>query len=99
MNSTYFVPVLYVAFNQDISRATTIAGLWEFTSTVTGTATGFGVVYFRRIKGFIVFGAILIVGSVGLLLEYRGGLGTAILAGAIAAECLAGLGKGYWSNE
>ena len=93
MTSTYLVPVIYVAFNQSIEKATMIAGLWEFTSTLTGTLAGFGVVYFRRIKGFIVLGALFILISVALFVEYRGGLGAAILAGVIAAECMAGFGR------
>lgn len=91
----YLYTILIVAVNESISLATRITSLYSFVSVVTGTIFGFAVVYLRRLKKFIIFGASIWFVSNGLLVYYKG-LDSAH-SGIIGALCLYGFGAGFFT--
>jgi SIT family siderophore-iron:H+ symporter-like MFS transporter len=58
---------------------------------------GLIVMKVRRLKPFIVAGAITYTLAFGLLIRFRGGHGGGQVNGVIAAEVLLGIGGGFFS--
>jgi SIT family siderophore-iron:H+ symporter-like MFS transporter len=86
----YLYTVLVVAVNQSTLSATRITSVATFTSTVWAPAFALIVVYFRRLKGFILTGVSLWFVATGLLYHFRGGEQSK--AGIIGALVVWGIG-------
>lgn len=83
-----------MAFNQSEKSANRIAALYSFCSTLTGIFVGMVVYRVRRLKPFILFGTCLFLVSFGLMIHYRGGVGTH--SGIIGAQMLLGIAGGFF---
>ncbi|KAF9692777.1 hypothetical protein EKO04_009071 [Ascochyta lentis] len=90
----YLFSVLRVAFNQSEKSANRIAALYSFCSTLTGIFVGMIVYRVRRLKPFILFGTCLFLVAFGLMIYYRGGVGTH--AGIVGAQILLGVAGGFF---
>lgn len=86
--------VLRVAFNQSDKAANRIVNLYGFCSTLAGIAVGMVVYRVRRLKPFILFGTCLFLVALGLMIHYRGGVGTH--SGVIGAQILLGVAGGFF---
>ncbi|ODQ66885.1 MFS general substrate transporter [Nadsonia fulvescens var. elongata DSM 6958] len=95
MQGDFMYTVLIVAVNESVTSATRIVSLYSFVSVITGTLLGIVVVYVRRLKGFIVFGAVIWLVSMGMLVHFRGG--TSSHEGIIGSLCLMGFGAGFFT--
>ncbi|OCK83870.1 siderophore iron transporter 1 [Lepidopterella palustris CBS 459.81] len=96
LQGDYLYTVLIVAFNESIKSATRISSLYSFVSVVTGVILGCMVFRVRRLKPFIMFGAILFLVAFGLLINYRGGSGASSHSGIIGAQVLLGIAGGLF---
>lgn len=83
-----------MAFNQSEKAATRIAALYSFFSTLAGVAVGMVVYRVRRLKPFILFGTCLFLVALGLMIHYRGGVGTQ--SGIIGSQILLGIAGGFF---
>lgn len=83
-----------MAFNQSPKAANRIGSLYSFCSTLSGIAVGLIVYGVRRLKPFILFGTCLFLVALGLMIHYRGGVGTN--AGIIGAQVLLGVAGGFF---
>ena len=95
VESNFLYTVLMVAVNESQSSATRIASLSSFVSVVTGFIFGLFVVYFRRLKGFVVFGCAMWMVAFGIMYHFRSQLHAH--AGIIGGMCLMGFGTGFFS--
>ena len=86
--------VLRVAFNQSGKAANRICALYSFCSTLAGIGVGMVVYRVRRLKPFILFGTCLFLVALGLMIYYRGGVGTH--SGVIGAQILLGVAGGFF---
>ena len=86
VESNFLYTVLMVAVNESQSSATRIASLSSFVSVVTGFIFGLFVVYFRRLKGFVVFGCAMWMVAFGIMYHFRSQLHAH--AGIIGGMCL-----------
>ncbi len=86
--------VLRVAFNQSDKSAIRITALYSFCSTLAGIFVGIAVYRVRRLKPFILFGTCLSLVAMGLMIHYRGGVGTH--SGIIGAQVLLGIAGGFF---
>ncbi|KAL5350871.1 ferrioxamine B transporter [Pseudogymnoascus australis] len=96
LQGDYLYTVLIVAFNESIKSATRISSLYSFVSVITGIITGVIVRYVRYLKPFIVAGTALFTVAFGLLIHYRGGVGSASHSGIIGAQILLGIAGGLF---
>ncbi|RHZ46022.1 uncharacterized protein CDV56_101439 [Aspergillus thermomutatus] len=94
MQGNYLYTVLIVAFDFSITAATRIATLYMFTSFLVGPICGALVYRVRRLKYFIVTGAVLFLVGFGLLIRYRGGEEGYTKAGVIGAQVVLGIAGG-----
>ncbi|KAF2628569.1 siderochrome-iron transporter Sit1 [Macroventuria anomochaeta] len=90
----FLFSVLRVAFNQSEKSANRIAALYSFCSTLTGIVVGMAVYRVRRLKPFILFGTCLFLVAFGLMIYYRGGVGTH--GGIVGAQILLGIAGGFF---
>jgi SIT family siderophore-iron:H+ symporter-like MFS transporter len=101
MPNDFMYTVLVVGMRASIKAATRITSLYSFVSVITGTIVGFVVVYFRRVKPFIIFGVCMWFISMGLLLHFRGDndgvQSEKYLNGVIGSLCLMGFGAGFFT--
>ncbi|KAK9449590.1 major facilitator superfamily domain-containing protein [Limtongia smithiae] len=95
MQGDYLYTVLVAGVNESTSSATRISSLYSFVSVITGSILGLVIAYFRRLKGFIIFGVCMWIVSFGLLIRFRGG--DYAHAGIIGAQCLLGFGAGFFT--
>lgn len=95
IEASFLYTVLVVAVNESIKSATRITSLNSFVSVVGGFFFGLVVVYFRRLKGFIVFGTCIWLVALGILLHFRSGLNAH--AGIIGGVCLLGFGTTFFT--
>ncbi|ODV82232.1 MFS general substrate transporter, partial [Suhomyces tanzawaensis NRRL Y-17324] len=95
VESSYLFAVLRVSVNQSESSATRITSLSSFVSVIGGFFFGLFVVYFRRLKLFIIYGCAMWMVALGLLLHYRSG--SSAYAGIIAGTVLMGYGTSFFS--
>lgn len=95
IESSYLYAVLMVAVGESDKSATRISGLNSFVSVVGGFFFGIFVVYFRRLKGFIIFGCSMWILAFGLLIKFRAG--DAAHAGIIGALCVLGFGTTFFT--
>ncbi|KAJ8115876.1 hypothetical protein OPT61_g2568 [Boeremia exigua] len=86
--------VLRVGFNQSDKAANRITALYGFCSTLTGIFVGMVVYHVRHLKPFILFGTCLFMVAMGLMIHYRGGVGTH--SGIIGAQVLLGVAGGFF---
>ncbi|KAF1927595.1 MFS general substrate transporter [Didymella exigua CBS 183.55] len=86
--------VMRVAFNQGEKATTRIVALYSFCSTLAGIAVGTVVYRVRRLKPFILFGTFLFLVALGLMIYYRGGVGTQ--SGIIGSQVLLGIAGGFF---
>lgn len=78
----------------DIISATRVTMVYSFVSVVIGFTLSIIVRYVRRLKSFIVAGAVLIIVAFGILIRYRGGYSTSDFAGLVAGEVILGIAGG-----
>ncbi|KAF8921902.1 major facilitator superfamily domain-containing protein [Mucidula mucida] len=97
MQGEYLYTVLVVAFGETITSATRITSLYSFASVITGTILGFVVRYVRYLKPFIVFGVSLFFVAFGLLIRFRGGVGSSSHSAIIGAQIVLGIAGGMFS--
>ncbi|KAF9024138.1 MFS general substrate transporter [Hymenopellis radicata] len=97
MQGEYLYTVLVVAFGESITSATRITSLYSFASVITGTVLGFVVRYVRYLKPFIVFGVSLFFVAFGLLIRFRGGVGSSSHSAIIGAQIVLGIAGGMFS--
>ncbi|QLL35107.1 hypothetical protein HG536_0H04830 [Torulaspora globosa] len=95
MQGDYMFTVLLVAVNESVKSATRITNLYSFVSVITGTMLGFVLIKVRRTKPFILFGIGCWFVSFGLLVYYRGDVGSH--SGIIGSLCLLGFGAGFFT--
>lgn len=76
MYADYLYTVLIVAVNQSVKSATRINLTASFVSVVWSPFFALFIVYFRRLKLFIIAGTSLWLLGIGLLYNYRGGEGS-----------------------
>lgn len=69
----------------------------SFCSVFSGALLGLVVRKVRYLKPFIVFGTVLFLAAFGVLINYRGGLGTASHSGIIGSQILLGIAGGLFS--
>ena len=93
----FLYTVLIVAFNFSVAEATRVSTVYSFVAFVSGPLTGLAVYRIRRLKPFLLSGALVFTVAFGLLVRYRGGLGVPEKAGVIAGQVLLGLGGGMCS--
>ncbi|CAI5758276.1 unnamed protein product [Candida verbasci] len=89
--------VLVVGVGQSLQSATRIANLPSFVAVITGLLFGLFVVYFRRLKPFVLLGCVLWLVAFGMLYHYRSSLEAK--AGIIGAMVVNGIGNGLFSYE
>lgn len=101
MPNDFMYTILMVAMNQLIKAATRITQLYSFVLVIVGPLLGLVIVYFRRTKGFIMFGVVCWIIAMGILVHFRGdNNGTdfrMFVNGVIGAECLLGFGAGFYT--
>ena len=101
MPNDFMYTVLVVGMRASVKAATRITSLYSFVSVITGTIVGLVVVFFRRVKPFIIFGVCMWFIAMGLLLHYRGdndGIQSEkYLNGVIGSLCLMGFGAGFFT--
>ncbi|RCK54967.1 Siderophore iron transporter ARN1 [Candida viswanathii] len=95
VESNFLYTVLIVAVNESIASATRITSIGSFVSVIVGFLFGLFVVYFRRLKGFAIFGCCMWMLAFGLLYHYRSDLRAH--SGIIAAQCVMGFGTGFFT--
>ncbi|EMG49908.1 ARN1 Siderophore iron transporter ARN1 [Candida maltosa Xu316] len=95
VEANFLYTVLMVAVNQSQAAATRISSISAFTSTVVAFFFGLFVVYFRRLKGFIIFGSCMWLVSFGILLHFRQDESSA--SGIIGGMVLLGFSYGFFS--
>lgn len=91
----YLYTVLIIAVNQSVTSATRISSVASFTSVVWCPIFALMVVYFKRLKGFIIIGVSLWMVATGLLYHFRGGEGSK--SGIIGAMVVWGIGTTLFS--
>ncbi|KAM0754821.1 MFS general substrate transporter [Meredithblackwellia eburnea MCA 4105] len=94
LQGDYLYAVLYLAFDESVTSATRISSLYSFTSVITGIIGGFAIRYFRRIKPFMLFGIVLFMCAFGILIHFRGGVGST--PGVIGGQVLLGIAGGLF---
>ena len=101
MPNDFMYTVLVVGMRASIKAATRITSLYSFVSVIAGPLLGLVVVFFRRLKGFIIFGAACWAVALGLLFHFRGdndGVSSQkYLDGVIGPLCLMGFGAGFFT--
>ncbi|ABN68521.1 Siderophore Iron Transport, partial [Scheffersomyces stipitis CBS 6054] len=101
MPNDFMYTVLIVGMRASVKAATRISSLYSFVSVIVGPLLGLLVVRVRRLKGFIIFGTICWIISLGLLVHFRGsndGLESEkYLDGVIGSLCLLGFGAGFFT--
>lgn len=93
LQGDFLYTVLYVSFDESILSATRITSLYSFVSVITGVILGFIVMKVRQLKPFIVAGTLLFTVAFGILIYFRGGVGSSSHSGVIGAQILLGIGK------
>ncbi|CCH47159.1 Siderophore iron transporter [Wickerhamomyces ciferrii] len=73
MYADYLYTILIVGINQSVTSATRITSIATFVSVVWSPLFALLVVFFRRLKGFILLGTSLWLVGLGLLYHFRGG--------------------------
>jgi SIT family siderophore-iron:H+ symporter-like MFS transporter len=68
--------------------------IYSFVSVVIGGILGLVVRHVRRLKAFIVAGALMIILAFGLLIRYRGGDTVSDFAGLVGGEVILGIAGG-----
>ncbi|KAF2825944.1 siderochrome-iron transporter-like protein Sit1 [Ophiobolus disseminans] len=96
MQGDFLYTVLVVAFDESIKSATRISSLYSFSSVLVGLALGAVVFKVRRLKPFIVAGTCLFMVAFGLLINYRGGTGSASHSGIVGAQICLGIAGGMF---
>lgn len=96
MQRGYLYTVLVVAFDFSVKKATRVGTVYSFMSFVCGPLVGLAVYRFRRLRPFIWFGVVVFTVAFGLLVRFRGGLGSGDQAGVIAGQVLLGLGASFF---
>lgn len=95
IESSYLYSVLRIAVNESDKSATRISSLSSFVSTIGGFIFGLTVVYFKRLKFFMIFGISMWMVALGILLHFRSGLDAH--AGIIGGMCLLGFGMTFFT--
>ncbi|KAL6454774.1 SIT1 Siderophore iron transporter 1 [Candida maltosa Xu316] len=96
MPNDYFYTVLVVGMNASVKAATRITSLYTFVATITASILGLFIVRIRRLKGFIVFGAITWIVALG---ASDGIEDQKYIDGVIGGLCLFGFGAGFFTNS
>lgn len=101
MPNDYMYTVLIVGMRASVKAAARITSLYSFVSVITGALVGLVVVFFKRVKPFILFGVSMWFVAMGILLHYRGdndGTNSQLfLNGVIGGLCLMGFGAGFFT--
>ncbi|SGZ50100.1 CIC11C00000003961 [Sungouiella intermedia] len=96
MPTSYSYPVLLVGMNADTTVATRTPQLAGFVNSIALIVLGFVLTKFRRVKGFVVFGALEWFIALGLFVHFRGdnnGIdGKYFRDGVAVAMCMLGFG-------
>lgn len=95
VEASYMYAVLIVAVNESQKSATRITSLFSFVSTVGGFFFGLFIVYFKKLKVFIIFGVALWFVAFGILIHFRGG--HASHSGIIGGLCVLGFGATFFT--
>ncbi|KAG9231975.1 MFS transporter [Amylocarpus encephaloides] len=96
LQGDFLYTVLIVAFDFNITSATRVSSLYSFCSVITGVLISLVIFKVRRLKYFIVAGTALFMVAFGLLIHYRGGIGSAAQSGVIGAQVLLGIAGGLF---
>lgn len=101
MPNDFMYTVLVVGMRASSKAATRITSLYSFVSVITGALVGLVVVFFKRVKPFILFGTSMWFVALGLLLHFRGAndgiQSEKYLNGVIGGLCLMGFGAGFFT--
>ena len=92
VESNFLYTVLMVAVNESQASATRISSISSFVSVIVGFFFGLFVVYFRRLKGFAIFGCVLWLVGFGILYHFRSQLHAH--SGIIGGMVVIGFGTG-----
>ncbi|KAI5952279.1 ARN1 [Candida jiufengensis] len=95
VEASFLYTVLIVAVNESDKSATRITNISSFVSTICCFLFGLFLVYFRRMKMFVIFGCSLWLLAFGLMYHFRSTLSAH--AGIIGAMVVMGLGTGFFS--
>lgn len=102
MPNDYMYTVVTVGMRASVKAGTRIVSLYSFVSTIVGVLFGLLIVpWARRVKPFIIFGGLCWMGSMAILLAYRGGSdgieSEKYLNGVIGGLCFMGFGAGLFT--
>ncbi|KAG5419072.1 ARN1 [Candida metapsilosis] len=95
VEASFLYTVLIVAVDESQKSATRITSLGSFASTLCCMLFGLAVVYFRRLKGFVMFGCSLWMVAFGIMYHFRSTLSAH--SGIIGGQVLMGIGTGFFS--
>ncbi|KAI5960098.1 ARN1 [Candida pseudojiufengensis] len=95
VEASFLYTVLVVAVDESQKSATRITSISSFTSVICCFIFGLFVVFFRRMKGFVILGCSLWMLAFGLMYHYRSTL--AAHSGIIGAMVVMGLGTGFFT--
>ncbi|WYZ35043.1 hypothetical protein EsH8_I_001319 [Colletotrichum jinshuiense] len=93
----YLYTVLVVAFDFSIETSTRILSFFSFFGVFSGVLVGVIIYRTRRLKGIIITGACIFMGSFGLLVLYPGGASYSSQSGLIVAQIIMGLAGGLFA--
>ncbi|KAI5953789.1 ARN1 [Candida theae] len=95
VEASFLYTVLIVAVDESQKSATRITTLSSFASTLCCMLFGLFVVYFKRLKGFVMLGCSLWMVAFGIMYHFRSSLGAH--SGIIGGQVLMGIGTGFFS--
>ncbi|KAI5959647.1 hypothetical protein CANMA_004083, partial [Candida margitis] len=95
VEASFLYTVLIVAVDESQKSATRITSLSSFASTLCCMFFGLFVVYFNRLKGFVIFGCSLWMVAFGIMYHYRSTLSAH--GGIIGGQIVMGIGTGFFS--
>ncbi|RVX71343.1 hypothetical protein B0A52_04917 [Exophiala mesophila] len=96
ITASFLYTVLVVGFDFSVAAATRISSLYSFCAVTTGLILGLIISKVRRLKPFILAGVLLWLVGYGLLVQYRGGIGSPSRSGVIGGQVILGIAGGFF---